>query len=121
MDFQTSTTKDSRTVPEVRYTIRRVSFQGRLDLTRLIGERLARLEYLSAGQSAEDRVGAALLSGEVDRLYIEWGLLSLDGLTVDGVRCDTELLIRSGPEALCAEIAAAIKAECTLSADERKN
>jgi hypothetical protein len=92
-----------------------------MELSRLIGEMLGKLQYLCAGPGTEDRVKAALLAGEIDRLYIEWGLLSLEGLTVDGEVCDGAMLLERGPEGLCSEISAAIKNECTLSADERKN
>jgi hypothetical protein len=98
-----------------------VSFRGRLELTRTIGDMLGRLRYLSAGQTVDDRVQASLLAGEIDRLYIEWGLVSVEGLTVDGEPCDADLLLERGPEQLCREISAAIKRECTLSADDRKN
>ncbi|MCX6622021.1 MAG: hypothetical protein NTY38_13320 [Acidobacteria bacterium] len=87
----------------------------------MIGERLGKLQFLTAGKTAEDRVQASLLAGEMDRLYIEWGLLSIEGLTIDNESCDPARLLEYGPETVCSEIASAIKRECTLSADELKN
>ncbi len=121
MNFETSITKQSAVFPEVKYTIRRISFHGRLQLTRMIGELLGRLQFHAAGTSIEDRAAASQVAGEIDRLYLEWGLLSIAGLTIDGGPCEPDAVIERGPEELCAEVVAAIKRECTLSADERKN
>jgi hypothetical protein len=121
MDFTTFLELDAATFSGVRYRIRRVSFAGRLELTRRIGGLLARLSFLAAGASPEERVRAAELAGEIDRLYLDWGLVSIDGLTIDGAPCTRQLLIERAPEALAREIVAAIRRECALTEEERKN
>jgi hypothetical protein len=62
-----------------------------------------------------------LLALEVERLYLEWGLESVSGLDLDGVAATPQSLAERGPEELCREMIQAIKAECGLSDEERKN
>jgi hypothetical protein len=50
-----------------------------------------------------------------------WGLRKIEGLTVDGEPATVESAIARGPESLCREMVAAIKAECGLTAEEAKN
>jgi hypothetical protein len=57
----------------------------------------------------------------VERLYLLWGLVRIEGLTVDGEPATPESLAAAGPEALCREIAAKVKAETGLTEAERKN
>ncbi|MCX6638536.1 MAG: hypothetical protein NT090_26070 [Acidobacteria bacterium] len=73
------------------------------------------------GEALGERAEAALLGREADRVYLEWGLVSVEGLEIDGEAATLEGLIASGPEPLCDEILRAIQAECGLSAEERKN
>jgi hypothetical protein len=61
------------------------------------------------------------LASEIDRVYLEWGLEAVEGLTVDGETATPALLIDRGPAELAAEILARIRSECGLSEDERKN
>jgi hypothetical protein len=49
------------------------------------------------------------------------GLAEVSGLEVDGQQPTPETLAAAGPEDLCQEIVAAIKAECGLTEVERKN
>ena len=58
---------------------------------------------------------------QIDRLYLEWGLQAIDGLSIDGEAATPRLLIEQGPESLTREIVARIRGECHLSEDERKN
>jgi len=73
------------------------------------------------GEALGERAEAALLGREADRVYLEWGLVNVEGLEIDGEAATLEGLIASGPEPLCDEILRAIQAECGLSAEERKN
>ncbi|MCS7042140.1 MAG: hypothetical protein NZR01_05055 [Bryobacteraceae bacterium] len=82
---------------------------------------LAELEYRSAGDTLEDRLAAAELESRIDAAYIEWGLLRVENLRIDGEECTARLLIERGPEELAREIASAIRSECRLSGEERKN
>ncbi|MFL6451368.1 MAG: hypothetical protein ACJ746_27380 [Bryobacteraceae bacterium] len=55
------------------------------------------------------------------KVYLEWGIADLDGLTIDGSPASIQDLIERGPEGLCEEIANAIQSELNLSEEERKN
>jgi hypothetical protein len=92
-----------------------------MDLIRRVRELSLKCEFLNAGESAAEKMDAALFSAEIDRLYVVWGLRELAGLEVDGVAATPELLATAGPENLFREAVTAIKAECGLSEAERKN
>jgi len=79
------------------------------------------MEYLEATSDVREKLEATVLAAEIDRAYIEWGLLSIEGLHIDGAAADPATLIETGPVDLAAEILARIKAECGLTEDERKN
>jgi hypothetical protein len=81
----------------------------------------ARLEYFDAGREEKNRIEASLLGAQLDCLYLEWGLEEIRGLDLDGQAATTRLLIDSGPEELFQEALNAIKSECGLSEQERKN
>jgi len=88
---------------------------------RQVRDLAARLEYFEAGRDAKNGMEASLLGAEIDRIYIRWGLEEVRGLEIDGVQASAELLIESGPENLLIEALAAVKAECGLGENERKN
>jgi hypothetical protein len=98
-----------------------MSFGRRLELTRRVRELGQKLEYTQAGDSVAERLEAGALSAEIDRIYLEWGLLRIEGLDLDGSKAEAKTLIEYGPEDLCQEILAVIKRECGLSDEERKN
>lgn len=120
-EYWSTKAHESARYPGVRYVIRRPSLQRRAEITRLVRNLLAELEYRAAGAELEDRLSAAELENRVDSLYLEWGLERVEGLEVDGEECDVATLIERGPEELGREIAEAIRRECRLSEDERKN
>ena len=64
---------------------------------------------------------ASLLGAEIDRLYIRWGLEEIRGLEIDGAPATAVSLVESGPEELFLEALTAVKAECGLLENERKN
>jgi len=121
MEHNSERTIESQQAPGVRFTIARMSFGRRIELTRRIWELAGRAEFAAAGTGAREKLEAALLEGEIDRTYLEWGLLKIEGLTIDGGAATPELVAARGPEELSREIVAAIKAECGLSEEERKN
>jgi hypothetical protein len=121
MTYESSARVDSRARPGVTFVIARMSFGRRMELVRRIRELTARCEFLNAGQSTEGKLDAALLSADIDREYVAWGLRELIGLEVDGVAATPELLASAGPEDLFREVVSAIKAECGLNEAERKN
>jgi len=99
-----------------------MSFGRRLELIRELKGWLGRLEFVSAGAAGpEQQAEAALLAGEIDRIYLRWGLRRLMGLEIDGEEVTPESLLESGPEELVEEILQAIRREAGLSEAERKN
>jgi len=105
----------------VRFGILRVSFGRRIELARRIREIGRRVEFLSAGNDAREKLEAAVLGAEIDRVYLEWGLIGVEGIEIDGVVATAASVIEAGPVELTAEILARIKSECGLTDDERKN
>lgn len=112
---------ESTAMPGVRFRIRRMSLERKLELTRRLGELLKRIEYLEAGQTPGEKIAAATAAAEVERIHLEWGLDGIEGLEIDGEPATVERLIAKGPEELSQEILRAIRAECGLSEAERKN
>jgi hypothetical protein len=112
---------DAETIPGVRFRIRRVSLGRRIDLARRIREIGRSIEFLQAGATPGEQIEATVLKGEVERIYLEWGLDQVDGLEIDGEAATPETLIERGPIELTEEALNRIKAECGLSQAERKN
>lgn len=121
MTYESTVTHAAKCCDGVSYKITRMSFGRRLELTRLVRELGIRMEFCDAGSDLADQLRARLLSGEIDRLYLDWGLVEITGLDLDGSPASPESLVKDGPEGLCLEILDAIKAECGLSDEERKN
>jgi|WetSurMetagenome_2_1015567.scaffolds.fasta_scaffold285780_2 hypothetical protein len=119
--YQSSLELKSDLYPEVTYQILRPSFSRRLDLTQRISELVRRLEFHEAGAGLEDRCSEVRLKVELDIMLLEWGLLGLDGLSIDGEPATIQLLLKRGPDDLTREIADRIRQECGLTEDERKN
>lgn len=121
MKYESVIHRSSQTLPGVAFTIQKISLARRLELSREIRGLAGRMEFADAGKSFADKVDASVLALEVDRTYLQWGLVSVQGLDIDGQPASPELLIQDGPEDLCTEIAMAIRSECGLSEEERKN
>lgn len=119
--YSSSITKESQIFPGVTYTIRRMSFQGRLELLRELRDLMTKAEFAAAGSSPADRVETALLEGAIRKRQLEWGLVSIDGLEIDGEPATTLSLLAMGPEELTTEIQTSIQAQMGLSEEERKN
>lgn len=111
---------DSSTFEGVRFGTRRVSLAQRIGLTRQIRELTLRNEFLRAGETA-DQLEAALGELLCRQLYLQWGLVEIEGMTIDGSPATPELLIEKGPESLSEEIASSILADMRLSEKETKN
>jgi len=112
---------DAETCEGVRFRVARVSVARRIELARRIREIGRKVEFLVAGQDPREKLEAAVLAAEIDRVYLEWGLEEIAGLTIDGEPATPEALIEKGPMDLAREILVRIKRECGLSEDERKN
>jgi hypothetical protein len=105
----------------VEFVIARMTFGRRIELMRAVRDLATRLEYFEAGRDAKNGMEASLLGAEIDRIYIRWGLEEIRGLELDGAPATAESLIESGPEELFLEALTAVKAECGLVENERKN
>lgn len=120
IDYSSVFWHESGTMKGVGYAIRRVSLSQRIELTESARELVLRNEFLKAGETPE-QLEAAISDLLVRKLYLEWGLVEMRGLTIDGQPATAELLAEKGPEPLSDEIISAIQAELGISEEERKN
>ena len=120
MTYESILERESLTSPGVTFVLAKMSFGRRVELTRRLREIAQRVEFLEAGDVRE-KIDAALLTSEIDRLYVLWGLKEVRGLELDGGPGTPESLAAIGPEDLFREALAAVKAECGLTETERKN
>ena len=121
MIYESEAVVESKIAPGVKYTVARMSFVRRVELMRKVRELARRAEFLEAGTEAGDKMDAALLQAEIDRLYLAWGLRSISGLELDGREATPDLLAESGPEELFREALAEVRAAAGLTNEERKN
>ena len=121
MNYESLITLESAARPGVAYTIRRMSLGRRTELTKRLRELLGKIEFLDAGQQPAESIEAALLGAEIEKTYLDWGLVEVRGLEVDGQAATPETLAAAGPEDLAREIVSAIKSEAGLNHTERKN
>jgi hypothetical protein len=119
--WQSKASVRSELWPGVEFIIARITFGRRLELLKRVRDLAVRLEYFEAGREEKNRIEASLLGAQLDRLYIEWGLEEVQGLEIDGEPATPESLVDRGPEELFQEALTAVKAECGLSEQERKN
>lgn len=111
----------SKAAPGVRFSIHRISFGRRMELSRRVREISRKAEFLEASTDLHEKIEANILAQEIDAMYLEWGLVRVDGLIIDGEAATAEQLIDKGPEEVAREAVAAIKEQCGLSEAERKN
>jgi len=112
--------RQSKTIEGVRFAIRRVSLTQRLELNKRVRELTLQYEFMKAGP-ATDQLEATWADLLVRKLYVEWGLAGLEGLSIDGEAASVELLLDKGPEELVDEVVSALQEEIGLSEEERKN
>lgn len=111
----------SKALPGVIFTINRISFGRRMELTRRVREISQKADFLQAGTDLKDKIEANILAQEIESMYLRWALIGIHGLTIDGEAATIEKLLDKGPDELTREIVGAIKAQCGLSETERKN
>jgi hypothetical protein len=121
MEYESVVRIPSDLFPGVAFHVFRMSFGRRVELMRNIRKVTGRLEFHEAGATDADKMDASLLSAEIDRLYVEWGLQAVEGLTIDGAGATPASLAAAGPEELFGEALSAVKAQCGLNETERKN
>ena len=107
--------------PAVRFRVSKMSMGRRIDLTRKVKEMMSRLEFSKAGAGVQDKVDAAILAGEMDRLYWDFGLEALEGIEINGEPMTMDTQFERGPEDLSQEILQRIKSSLQLSEGEQKN
>jgi hypothetical protein len=98
-----------------------MSFGRRLELATQIRDLGRELEFLQAGNDPNEKMSAAVLSRRIDEIYLRWGLVAVDGMEIDGGVATPARVILEGPEELAREALEAIRAQCGLSEEERKN
>jgi hypothetical protein len=119
IDYESVAQIKSEICPGVSYRIARMSFGRRIELMRLVRDATIKLEFQeAAGETSQ--MEAAILSSEVDRLYVRWALKAIDGLLIDGLPATPEILVLDGPEELLQEVLTLVRAECGLSDAEKK-
>jgi hypothetical protein len=121
MKYESLITVESLVSPGVTFTVTRMSFARRVELMRQIRELGRRAEFLEAGREPADKMEAALIQAEIDRVFVKWGLRRVAGLELDGAAATPDSLAESGPEDLFREALAAVRAETGLTEAERKN
>ncbi|MFB3829033.1 MAG: hypothetical protein ACE15B_19860 [Bryobacteraceae bacterium] len=121
MTYESVAVRPSERLPGVDLVVRRMSFGRRMELMRAVRELAQRAEFLDAGETPREKMDAALVWAEIDRLYVQWGLAEVRGLEIDGAAATPESLAEAGPEELFREAAAAVRRECGLTEAERKN
>jgi hypothetical protein len=112
---------DSKASPGVRFAIHRISFGRRMELSRRVREISRKAEFLEASTELHEKIEANILAQEIDAMYLQWGLVSVDGFIIDGEPATAAHLLEKGPEDLAREIVGAIKEECGLNEAQRKN
>jgi hypothetical protein len=105
----------------VWFRVARMSFGRRVELMRRVRELSRRMEFLEGGEDPGERMDAGLLTAEIDRTFLLWGLMGISGLMLDGVEATPETLVERGPEELFREALAAVRRETGLTDVERKN
>jgi hypothetical protein len=118
--FESVRWQTSREMPDVRFAVCEPSLQKRIDLTQKLHELTLKNEFLASGKEME-QLELALAELLVQKTLIEWGLAAIEGLFIDGKPATPGTLIEAGPEPLMAEIAMAIRRQCWLDEEERKN
>ena len=96
MEYASERRIESKALPGVWFTIARMSFGRRIELTQRIWELAGRVEHLEAGGDARGKLEAALVAAEIDGVYLRWGLRKIEGLSASdsALREELELLKR---------------------------
>jgi hypothetical protein len=121
LQYESAVSIDSKSAPGVRFAIHRISFGRRMELSRRVRELSRKAEFLEAGTELNEKIEASILAQEIDAMYLQWGLASIEGFIIDDEPATAVRLLEKGPEDLVREIVSAIKEQCGLSEPERKN
>ena len=105
----------------MRYGIGRVSFGRRIELARRIREIGRKAEFLEAGGDVREKLEATVLAAEIDRAYLEWGLIGVEGLEIDGEAATPAVGDRAGADGTGGGDPGAHQSRVRADGDERKN
>jgi hypothetical protein len=119
IDYESVIQRESAIHPGVSYRVARMSFGRRIELMRLVREVTMKFDFQEAAGEA-GKMASAILTFEVDRLYIRWALRAVDGLLIDGLPATPETLLLDGPEELLKEALSIVRSECGLGDEEKK-
>src|SRR5271163_733628 len=86
LQYESVVSIDSKSTMGVRFAIHRISFGRRLDLSRRVRELSRRAEFLAAGTELNEKIEAGILAQEIDAMYLQWGLASIEGFIIDDER-----------------------------------
>lgn len=111
---------ESQAVRNARFAIKRISLAQRIELAKQARELALKYEFLQAGDT-EQQLEASLADLLARKLYLEWGVARLEGISIDGEPATVRAVIEKGPEELSNEMFEAIRRELSLSEGERKN
>lgn len=121
VEWASAVWRESESTPGARFKTVRMTLGRRADLTSRVKTMLDRVRFHAASGETGEKLTAALLSIDADLVLLDWGLLEVEGLRIDGEPVSVRKLIESGPEELCREIAEQIRRDCRLTETERKN
>ncbi len=121
MKYESTERYESSSYPGVWFRVCRMSLGRRLSLSTVIGKLLKQLEFSGAGKDLQDHVESARIGLEIEQTYIRWGLVEVGGLEIDNSAADVTAVLERGPEPLIREILSAVRHQCGLSDEERKN
>lgn len=121
MNYESTWQYESKTFPGVKVVLKRISFSKRSELTREIAPLAAKIKALSASSVEAEQAEAALLRRSVAGFVLDWGLVEVSGLMIDGVPAKKQTLVDDGPEELTLEILQQLQRQIALSNDEIKN
>jgi hypothetical protein len=121
LHYESVIVMDAKTAPGVKFAIHRISFGRRMELSRRVREISRKAEFLEASTELHEKIEANILAQEIDAMYLQWGLVKVEGFMIDGEPATAAQLLEKGPEDLAREVVSAIKEQCGLSEAERKN
>ncbi len=121
MRYESTVKVASQCLEGVHFNVFRMSLARRIELARRVRELWRQAEFHAAGNEPLEKLEASVLADEVNRLYLRWGLESVEGLLIDGREPTVEDVVNLAPEEFSREVIEAIKKECGLSTEERKN
>ncbi|HZT34214.1 MAG TPA: hypothetical protein VFA33_30260 [Bryobacteraceae bacterium] len=110
MTYESTITVKAKSAPGVTLLVNRMSFARRLELMRRIRRLAHEAQLPETADEAEEKMDAALLAFELDRIYVTWGVREVRGLEIDGAPATPQTLADAGPEALFREALATVKA-----------